>query len=238
MDLCSSQLPLVDNDVLNLSDFGYDNEGCSSGYDSATEHSGSDRDLDTSISDNSSSTAEPEVTKYRSTQELCNTLQYIISLPDLCDVMFLVGEKRVPVYGMKAVLATRSRVFYNLILEAQQQLPLSKKSKKKSKQGPTPSNHIVIEINKYKLEDFWELVTFVHCGKVNINASNVTGLYCGATEFSLSDLKIACRDFTTKSIRKGHTSVILKSVKFYLGLHGAATKFVEMIRGYQKSVKG
>uniref|UniRef100_K1QUF0 BTB domain-containing protein n=1 Tax=Magallana gigas TaxID=29159 RepID=K1QUF0_MAGGI len=88
------------------------------------------------------------------------------------------------------------------------------------------------------LEDFRELVTFVHCGKVNINASNVTGLYCGATEFSLSDLKIACRDFTTKSIRKGHTSTILKSAKFYLGLHGAATKFVEKIRGYQKSVNG
>nr|XP_034331225.1 serine-enriched protein-like [Crassostrea gigas] len=238
MDMCSSQLPLVDNEVLNLSDFGYDNEGCSSGYDSATEQSGSDREPDTSNSDNRSSTAEPEVMKYRSTQELCNTLQYIISLPHLCDVKFLVGEKRVPVYGMKAVLATRSRIFYSLILEAQRQSPLSKKSKKENKQNPSASNHIVIEINKYKLEDFREIVTFVHCGKVNINASNVTGLYCGATEFSLSDLKIACRDFTTKSIRKGHTSTILKSAKFYLGFHGAATKFVEKIHGYQKSVKG
>lgn len=238
MDLCSSQLPLVDNEVLNLSDFGCDNEGCSSGYDSATEHSGSDGELDTSISDNSSSTPEPEVMKYRSTHELCNTLQYIISLPDLCDVMFLVGEKRVPVYGMKAVLTTRSRVFYNLILEAQRQSPLSKKSKKKNKQGPSLSNHIVIEINKYKLEDFRDLVTFVHCGKVNITVSNVTGLYCGATEFNLSDLKIACRDFTTKSTRKGNTSAILKSAKFYLGLHRAATKFVEKLHGYQKSVKG
>ena len=152
--------------------------------------------------------------------------------------MFLVGEKRVPVYGLKAVLATRSRVFYNLILEAQRQSPLSKKSKKENKQNPSASNHIVIEINKYKLEDFRELVTFVHCGKVNINASNVTGLYCGATEFNLSDLKIACRDFTTKSIRKGNTSAILKSGKFYLTLHRAATKFVEKIHGYQKSVKG
>lgn len=176
--------------------------------------------------------------KYRSTQELCNTLQYIISLPDLCDVMFLVGERRVPVYGMKAVLATRSRVFYNLILEAQRQSPLSKKTKKKSKQNPALSKHIVIKINKYKPEDFQQLVTFVHCGKVNITAFNVTGLYCGATKFNLSDLKIACRDFTTKSIRKGNTSAILKSAKFYLTLHRAATKFVEKIYGYQTSVKG
>ena len=27
MDLCDSQLPLVENEVLNLSDFGHDNEG-------------------------------------------------------------------------------------------------------------------------------------------------------------------------------------------------------------------
>lgn len=170
MDLCSSQLPLVDNEVMNLSDFGYDNEGSSSGYDSETEHSSSDKEQDTTISNNSSSTDEPEVMKYGSTQELCNTLQYIISLPDLCDVMFFVGERRVPVYGMKAVLATRSRVFYSLILEAQRQSPLSKKTKKKSKQNPALSKHIVIKINKYKPEDFQQLVTFVHCGKVNITA--------------------------------------------------------------------
>ncbi|XP_078313698.1 serine-enriched protein-like [Crassostrea virginica] len=238
MDLCDSQLPLVENEVLNLSDFGHDNEGCSSGYDSATELSGSDKESDTSISEKDPSPTEPEVIKYRSTQELCNALQYIISLPDLCDVMFLVGENQVPIYGMKAVLATRSRVFHNLILEAQQQSQVSKKSKKKSKQTPSLGNHIVIEINKYQPEDFREFVTFVHCGKVNINSTNVTGLYCAATEFDLSDLKIACRDFTTKSIKKSNATSILKSAKHYLPLHRAAKKFVEKIHKYQKSLNG
>ena len=176
--------------------------------------------------------------KYRSTQELCNTLQYILSLPDLCDVMFIVGEKRVPIYGMKAVLATRSRVFHKLILEAQQQSQVSKKSKKKSKQTPSLGNHITLEINKYQPEDFREFVSFVHCGKVNINSTNVTGLYCAATEFDLSDLKIACRDFTTKSIKKGNATSILKLAKHYLPLHRAANKFVEKIHRYQKSLNG
>ncbi|XP_061193593.1 serine-enriched protein-like [Saccostrea echinata] len=243
MNLSESKMPLVENEDLNKSDFGYDNEGCSSGYESATEQSSADtdRESDTSISEFNNDelpAAEPEVMKYRSTQELCNTLQCIISLPDLCDVMFLVGEKRVPIYGMKAILATRSRVFYNLILDAQRQLPSSKKSKKKSKENSTPSNHIVIEIRNYQPDDFRELITFVHCGKVNINTSNVTGLYCGASEFDLTDLKIACRDFTTRTIRKGNASAILKSTKFYLAHHRAAAKFIEKIHGYQRSING
>ncbi|XP_061193423.1 serine-enriched protein-like [Saccostrea echinata] len=238
MNVNDSQVLLIDSEVLNVPDSGCENEGYSSGYDSASEHFNSDRESDRSISEitkDGESAVEPEVMKYRSTQELCNTLQYIISLPDLCDVMFLVGEKRVPVYGMKAILATRSRVFFNLILDAQRQSPLSKKSKKKSKENSTPSNHIVIEIRNYQPDDFRDLITFVHCGKVNINTSNVTGLYCGASEFDLSDLKIACRDFTTRTIRKGNTSAILKSTKFCLAHHRAAAKFVEKIHGYLKA---
>ncbi|XP_062580452.1 serine-enriched protein-like [Saccostrea cucullata] len=243
MNLSESKMPLVENEELNKSDFGYDSEGCSSGYDSATDHSSAeiDKEADTSFSevDNGEETAaEPEVMKYRSTQELCNTLQYIISLPDLCDVIFLVGEKRVPIYGMKAILATRSRVFYNLILDAQRQSPSSKKSKKKNKENKAISNHLEIEIKNYQPEDFRELVTFVHCGKVNINTSNVTGLYCGASEFGLSDLKIACRDFTTRTIRNGNSSAILKSTKFYLAHHRVAAKFVEKIQGYRKAMNG
>ncbi|XP_056014390.1 serine-enriched protein-like [Ostrea edulis] len=241
MDICNSRLNLVENDFLKVSEFEYDNEGCSSGYDSATEQSSSDKESDTSISEASKDedpTAESEVMKYRSTQELCNSLQYIISLPDLCDVKFLVGDKRVPVYGVKAILATRSRMFYNLILEAQRQSPVSKKSKKKSGKNKTLSNHIAIEINNYQPADFKELINFVHCGKVNIRNSNVAGLYCGASEFHLPELKIACRDFTTRSMRNGNTAVILKSTKIYLDRHRAGKKFVEKIRGYQKSMNG
>jgi hypothetical protein len=41
--------------------------------------------------------------------DLCEDLKYIIAVPDLCDVMFLVGEDRLPVYGLRAILTTRSR---------------------------------------------------------------------------------------------------------------------------------
>lgn len=45
----------------------------------------------------------------KDTRGLCEDLKYVISVPDLCDVTFLVGPDRLPVYGVKAILATRSR---------------------------------------------------------------------------------------------------------------------------------
>ena len=44
-----------------------------------------------------------------STDTLVENIKYIISIPELCDVVFIVGPHRVPVYGLKAILSTRSR---------------------------------------------------------------------------------------------------------------------------------
>ena len=40
---------------------------------------------------------------------LAHDLSFLASMPELCDVTFLVGEDRHPVCGVKAVLAARSR---------------------------------------------------------------------------------------------------------------------------------
>lgn len=52
---------------------------------------------------------EPTVVVLKNQQSLCNDLEYVINMPDVCDVMFLVGPDRTPVYGVRAILATRSR---------------------------------------------------------------------------------------------------------------------------------
>ena len=39
----------------------------------------------------------------------CKDMRFLASIPELCDVTFLVGETREPVCAVKAVLAARSR---------------------------------------------------------------------------------------------------------------------------------
>ena len=40
---------------------------------------------------------------------LLEDMKFLASMPELCDVTFLVGDTREPVCGVKAVLAARSR---------------------------------------------------------------------------------------------------------------------------------
>ena len=112
--------------------------------------------------------------RYRSTATLCDHLKFILSMPELCDVTFLVGEKRLPVHGVKAILGARSEVFYRIIQDCQ---------RKYDQRGCSPDKmshcakkrKMKIEVNKYKPEDFRHLVQFVHCGKVKIGDSNLPG---------------------------------------------------------------
>ena len=50
-----------------------------------------------------------EVLKVRSTHALSEDLRLIMSLPEMCDVTFLVGPSKIEVHGVKSILAMRSR---------------------------------------------------------------------------------------------------------------------------------
>ena len=50
-----------------------------------------------------------ETMKFKSTHALCEDLKMILDMPEMCDVTFVVGPQQVPVYGVRAIMATRSR---------------------------------------------------------------------------------------------------------------------------------
>ncbi|KAG8227997.1 hypothetical protein J437_LFUL007970 [Ladona fulva] len=56
-------------------------------------------------------------------------MKFLASMPELCDVTFLVGDTREPVCAVKAVLAARSRVFHKMLYQASREENLSSDSK-------------------------------------------------------------------------------------------------------------
>ena len=52
---------------------------------------------------------EPDLSTFENKSGLAEDMKFLASMPELCDVTFLVGETREPVCAVKAVLAARSR---------------------------------------------------------------------------------------------------------------------------------
>lgn len=50
-----------------------------------------------------------EGTQYINKDSLAHDLSFLATMPELCDVTFLVGDERQPVCAVKAILAARSR---------------------------------------------------------------------------------------------------------------------------------
>lgn len=53
--------------------------------------------------------AEPDLSTFENKSGLAEDMKFLASMPELCDVTFLVGDTREPVCAVKAVLASRSR---------------------------------------------------------------------------------------------------------------------------------
>ncbi|CAL4132005.1 unnamed protein product [Meganyctiphanes norvegica] len=58
---------------------------------------------------------EADFSTFENKTGLAEDMKFLASMPELCDVTFLVGDTREPVCAVKAVLAARSRVFHKLL---------------------------------------------------------------------------------------------------------------------------
>lgn len=64
--------------------------------------------------------AEPDLSTFENKTGLAEDMKFLASMPELCDVTFLVGDTREPVCAVKAVLAARSRVFHKMLYQVYQ----------------------------------------------------------------------------------------------------------------------
>ncbi|XP_064614591.1 solute carrier family 23 member 1-like [Liolophura sinensis] len=169
--------------------------------------------------------ADPEAAEflaYKNTSALCDDLQFMGGMSDMCDVKFLVGRDRVPVYGVKVILTTRCRAFYNLILAEEKKItelkPTPKKRSnkllnflRKRKTGKgfkttnghgslPPAGPLTIEVPDFEPSIFNRIVLFLQSGTVSVDISNVIGVMNAADTYGVDDLRIACFQFARSFI--------------------------------------
>ncbi|OPL33316.1 hypothetical protein AM593_02583, partial [Mytilus galloprovincialis] len=128
-------------------------------------------------------------------QALCENLKYILSVPDLCDVTFLVGPEQYPIHGLRAILASRSRLFYMIILAKEKEIKIQASQKKigflkKLKEirklltskpsyqtsSSSISRKLTIVLEEFKPSVFERLVRYIHCGMVSVDVFSVVGM--------------------------------------------------------------
>ncbi|ESO92630.1 hypothetical protein LOTGIDRAFT_162550 [Lottia gigantea] len=208
MESYTSSVDLTKYDQLEREDFDSDSdENHSSGYDSCdSSEFGS---VKVKVNETKCRQPSSETMVFKSQESLCDSLDYILSMPELCDVVFLVGQNKTPVYGVKAILATRSRVFYQMILQKQKQAKASKKVKDDKFKG-----QLVLEVMNYDEDVFRRLISFIHCGKVKVDVLSVIGLFCAAVEYDTKDLKKACWDFFLRCLGN-QKETLMTSLELY-----------------------
>ncbi|WAQ94468.1 GPRS-like protein [Mya arenaria] len=208
--------PLMQEDNSDCEEyFDHALDDSSSGYDS-TDIDVSDVDSDDSMMSQNISylskhkptyhDAEQQVRAHvSSTKTLYESLKLILDMPEMCDVTFLVGTDNTPVNGVRSILATRSKVMYQLIF-----------NHIKTLEGRSSFGvRLAIPVHKYDAEVFRMLIQFIHCGTATITDQTVTGLICGACQFELQNLEAACWRYLRARLCSGQEETILAGSRKY-----------------------
>lgn len=178
--------------------------------------------------------APDDTMKVTNMQPLIDNIRYILSMPDMCDVVFLVGPQRIPTFGLKSILGTRSNVFFSMFLKKSRDEMNSKKKSKKSKTVGY-ENKTTIIIDSYDVDVFRSFMLFIHCGSVVMDATTVVGLLCCAAEFDIPELRKACWEFIDRCLTPSSISVVLKETLRY-GDHIVAQKVKDAVTNRQTNI--
>ncbi|KAJ8301557.1 hypothetical protein KUTeg_020544, partial [Tegillarca granosa] len=158
---------------------------------------------------------------FKDRQGLTEDLKYVISVPELCDVTFLVGQDRLPVYGVRAVLATRSRMFYQMILAKQGEMK-SNVQKKSLIQRTARKIYKFLSNNDsiQRQSDFIPKVTIVIEDFDARVFERVIRMMNAAQVFEFQELGEACWDFALNCLKPETLIPLLTSAKKYSHFRG------------------
>ncbi|XP_061178325.1 serine-enriched protein-like [Saccostrea echinata] len=176
--------------------------------------------------DESSDSEDEDSMKFVNTETVREAMNHVITMPDLCDVIFLVGPSLTPIHGLKSIMSTRSRIFYQLIFKATKEAAgVASKKKKSKKIKPVENQKPVVNIPDVSVGIFKRLVAYIHTGSVDIKPQEVTELTCAAHRFDLPDLVELCIDFLETCTTTTSIYTVLDTAKRIQG-HSIALKIV------------
>ncbi|KAL7043498.1 hypothetical protein ACKWTF_001546 [Chironomus riparius] len=170
---------------------------------------------------------------------LAEDLKFLASMPELCDITFLVGETREPVCAVKAILAARSRIFYKLLYQQQAspqrknpQPPPVRENKlrlflkrssepllnlQNESQKPGCQTHQTLIIEEFEPDVFRQMIEYVHTGNVTLQPRTLLGVMNAADYYGLEELKRACNGFVQQGcITVDTVCALLSSAEKYI----------------------
>ncbi|CAG9767381.1 unnamed protein product [Ceutorhynchus assimilis] len=181
--------------------------------------------------------AEPDLSTFENKSGLAEDMKFLASMPELCDVTFLVGETREPVCAVKAVLAARSRVFHKMLYQApspqRKKEPPPRENKlrlflKRSSEPllnlqnasqhhqPQSQQHQTLIIEEFEPDVFRQLIEYIHTGCVTLQPRTLLGVMNAADYYGLDELRRACAGFVQCCINVDTVCALLASAERYI----------------------
>ncbi|XP_068914907.1 serine-enriched protein isoform X3 [Tenebrio molitor] len=179
--------------------------------------------------------AEPDLSTFENKTGLAEDMKFLASMPELCDVTFLVGDTREPVCAVKAVLAARSRVFHKMLYQApspqRKKEPPPRENKlrlflkrssepllnlQNASQQPPSQQHQTLIIEEFEPDVFRQLIEYIHTGCVTLQPRTLLGVMNAADYYGLDELRRACAGFVQCCINVDTVCALLASAERYI----------------------
>ncbi|CAH2048497.1 unnamed protein product, partial [Iphiclides podalirius] len=179
--------------------------------------------------------AEPDLSTFENKSGLAEDMKFLASMPELCDVTFLVGDTREPVCAVKAVLASRSRVFQKMLYQApspqRKKEPAPRENKlrlflkrssepllnlQNAAQQPCSQQHQTLIIEEFEPDVFRQLIEYIHTGCVTLQPRTLLGVMNAADYYGLDELRRACAGFVQCCITVDTVCALLASAERYI----------------------
>ncbi|XP_043222834.1 serine-enriched protein-like [Amphibalanus amphitrite] len=178
---------------------------------------------------------QPDFNIFENKTGLAEDLKFLASMPELCDVTFLVGDTREPVCAVKAVLASRSRVFHKIFYSSSSPQRKKDQPQKENKlrlflkrssepllnlqnttEKPAQSQHQTLIIEEFEPDVFRQLIEYIHTGCVTLQPRTLLGLMNAADYYGLDELRRACAGFVQCCINVDTVCALLASAERYI----------------------
>ncbi|CAK1556410.1 unnamed protein product [Leptosia nina] len=179
--------------------------------------------------------AEPDLSTFENKSGLAEDMKFLASMPELCDVTFLVGDTREPVCAVKAVLAARSRVFQKMLYQAPSPQRKKESAPRENKlrlflkrssepllnlqnaaQQPSSQQHQTLIIEEFEPDVFRQLIEYIHTGCVTLQPRTLLGVMNAADYYGLDELRRACAGFVQCCITVDTVCALLASAERYI----------------------